>query len=337
MSGKDCFDKTRAMISVIIPVYNSERYIRECVESVLAQSFTYMEILLIDDGSRDKSKEICKAMCREDPRIRLITGKHSGVSAARNTGIEEARGKYLFFLDSDDRIHPKLLEELQDQAEAYAFDAVFCDYTEYPRLNEVKGKCGWEIGKKSDAEEWFHIKHLKQLSCIGGKMLRRDFIGVQRFDRDLVYGEDTVFLYYLVRKGMRMAYLDKEWYYYRKHPESVTYLAEGSAGGQNFKAIRIIRDSEAQRGQSFWAEEWECRLVWKILTEYLLAKNKKDVQNSRVMKRMMSEEQKQPLFKKLSAGRKILFYLLFWGCTYFPPVRRLWMMKREAGSRTWRI
>lgn len=100
------------LLSVIVPVYNSEEYIGSCVESVLEQSYSAFELILVEDGSTDNSLEICEALCRKDVRIRLMKQEHRGVSAARNLGIETAQGKYLFFLDSDDMIHPRLLESL---------------------------------------------------------------------------------------------------------------------------------------------------------------------------------------------------------------------------------
>ncbi len=99
-------------ISVIIPVYNTKEYLEDCVNSVLEQTWTKIEVILIDDGSKDGSKELCEELCRRDNRIRLFPQEHKGGSAARNAGIEAAEGEYLFFLDSDDMIHPQLLEAL---------------------------------------------------------------------------------------------------------------------------------------------------------------------------------------------------------------------------------
>ena len=100
------------LISVIVPIYNSDQYISGCVDSVLMQTYTYFELLLIDDGSTDHSRDICEGKCLLDERVRLIIQRHTGVSAARNAGIKASRGQYLFFLDADDMIHPKLLETL---------------------------------------------------------------------------------------------------------------------------------------------------------------------------------------------------------------------------------
>lgn len=100
------------LISVIVPVYNSSLYLSSCINSVLQQTFPYFELILVDDGSQDESKYICEKASRTDDRIRFIHQKHKGVSVARNRGIRAAKGNYLFFLDSDDMVHPYLFEVL---------------------------------------------------------------------------------------------------------------------------------------------------------------------------------------------------------------------------------
>ena len=99
-------------VSVIIPMYNAESYIRQCIHSVISQTWDNLEILVIDDGSTDRSLEICEELGRIDGRIRILTQKNRGVSAARNRGMEAAVGEYVFFLDSDDAIHPLLIEAM---------------------------------------------------------------------------------------------------------------------------------------------------------------------------------------------------------------------------------
>ena len=99
-------------ISVIIPMYHAEAFIRQCVRSVQDQSEQSWELIIIDDGSTDLGPAICEELGREDDRIRLYRQENRGVSHARNRGIDLAEGKYVFFLDSDDMIHPRLLEEM---------------------------------------------------------------------------------------------------------------------------------------------------------------------------------------------------------------------------------
>ena len=101
-----------AKVSVIVPIYKSEKYLPGCVSSIITQSFKDLEIILVDDGSQDKCPQICDSYAKQDKRIKVIHQKNKGQSAARNAGIDSATGDYLFFVDSDDRLHPKAIEIL---------------------------------------------------------------------------------------------------------------------------------------------------------------------------------------------------------------------------------
>ena len=113
-------------ISIIIPIYNVEKYLRECLDSILNQTFQNFEIICVDDGSTDKSLEILQEYKRKDDRFVILQQRHSGAGSARNNGIEFARGKYIQFLDSDDYFEPEMLEELYSHAEKYGADMVVC-------------------------------------------------------------------------------------------------------------------------------------------------------------------------------------------------------------------
>ena len=104
--------KTNDLISIIIPIYNRQELIEECIASVFAQSYQNFEIIIVDDGSSDNTYKICHSLAEADPRIKLFAMDHGGVSAARNKALDVATGEFIFFLDSDDVIHPSLLEAL---------------------------------------------------------------------------------------------------------------------------------------------------------------------------------------------------------------------------------
>ena len=98
-----------AEVSIIVPVYQVEKYIRQCVDSILAQTFTDFELILVDDGSKDQSGQICDEYARMDTRVKVIHKENGGLSDARNTGMDQASGKYFMFVDSDDYIAPTML------------------------------------------------------------------------------------------------------------------------------------------------------------------------------------------------------------------------------------
>ena len=116
-----------SLISVIVPIYNSEKYLDNTIKSIINQTYKNLEIILVDDGSTDKSYEICKKYQKKDNRIKLFHQKNKGVSFARNIGIENSNGEFLTFLDSDDLIDKKMYEKLFNAFDNN-LDYVFCDY-----------------------------------------------------------------------------------------------------------------------------------------------------------------------------------------------------------------
>ena len=115
------------LVSVIIPVYNVEKYLRQCLDSVLAQTYTKYEVLLIDDGSTDSSADICREYCKKDSRFKLYQKQNGGASSARNLGLENASGDYLFFLDSDDWIDVDSINKMVHIALHENVDFVFSE------------------------------------------------------------------------------------------------------------------------------------------------------------------------------------------------------------------
>lgn len=125
-------------ISIIIPVYNVEPYIKKCLDSVKAQTFTDFEAIIVDDSSPDGSIKIAMDFVASDPRFKIVTRENGGLSAARNTGIEYAKGKYIAFLDSDDFIAPSFLEKLYNACEENNADMAYCGFTYYIYKNGLK-------------------------------------------------------------------------------------------------------------------------------------------------------------------------------------------------------
>jgi glycosyltransferase involved in cell wall biosynthesis len=178
------------LVTVVTPAYNVARYIGEAVDSVLRQTFCDFEYLVIDDGSVDNSADIIRAHARDDPRFRLVQGEHRGLSAARNAGIQEAKGEYIAFLDGDDRWHPKFLDRQLQLIQSLPPDvgAVFCR----SRLMLENGTLvflQWQRAGRYDFDDFLVNSNPTRN---GSSLLIRKscFADVGGFDEDLRYIED---------------------------------------------------------------------------------------------------------------------------------------------------
>ena len=117
----------KGLVSIIVPVYNVEKYLDKCVQSLVRQTYSNLEIILIDDGATDNSGTVCDKWASKDERVKVIHTENRGLSAARNTGIDNSVGHFLCFVDSDDWIEPNMLEEMYNKAEEFQTDITMCD------------------------------------------------------------------------------------------------------------------------------------------------------------------------------------------------------------------
>lgn len=301
-------------VSIIIPVYNREMYIQGCIKSILAQSYNNYEIILIDDGSTDGSLEICKKLAKEDVRIKLILAKHEGVSAARNKGIDEAQGEYLFFIDSDDAIHPFLVETLVGGMKKY--NASIGGTKIHGIIEEIWYRVERKIAKRSGSanisyqnpEETLHAMFCTEspLSEIGGVMFRKDLIGETRFREELYIGEDFYFIYQNLIKGADSIFVDKKWYYCRIHQSNSSWNYDFSAFHNRFYRRQLVWESEETLGRVEYANMQKRQAFGAFTT--CICKNEPYDDECRKMRRFM-KKYKKVLFPAMNWKEKIKYYL----------------------------
>ena len=133
----------KSLISVIIPVYNVEEYLENCVQSVLNQTYTYIEVVMVDDGSTDKSGILCDKIAESDKRVVVLHKENGGLSSARNSGLENSIGEFVFFVDSDDSIDVNTLKTMVDAQQSKDYDLVICGHQNVDRdedINEYSGE-----------------------------------------------------------------------------------------------------------------------------------------------------------------------------------------------------
>lgn len=203
------------MISVIVPVYNSEKSLKKCIESVLKQSEQDLELLLINDGSTDKSAEICREYEKKDKRVHVIDKENEGVSAARNTGILYARGEYIQFVDSDDFIEKDMCKSLLQAVKEQNTDFAFCgfhhifqgrDIEKLPKTSEI-------LDRKCLCEEFLGLYEQGFLNMPWNKLYRRDLIS-DYFEADLSLGEDLLFNLSYLENVKKISVVKKPLYHY---------------------------------------------------------------------------------------------------------------------------
>lgn len=203
------------MISVIAPVYNAEKYLHRCIDSILVQSFTDFELLLINDGSKDNSGKICDEYAAKDSRIRVFHKENGGVSSARNLGLENAKGDYIMFVDSDDYMFPEMCELMAATIESKKADLVVCGTTE-------TGGGYWRPAADEDyslaqlKENFVQLLHTELLSPPWNKIFKRAIIGEQRFREDVSFGEDLMFNLGYIYKCEKVSFIKESPFFHEK-------------------------------------------------------------------------------------------------------------------------
>ena len=228
------FDDEFQTISIIIPVYNSSEYLRNCLNSVQQQKYNNIEVIIIDDGSKDNSKMICKEFVKSDSRFILHSLRHQGVSATRNYGLKIASGQYVVFLDSDDSIKNSYLQNLYKEIHDSAVDLVICDYNQVDVNSDTKDmehyvpKCGL-YQKKSYINQLAKCPGAHYFGVLWNKIYRMDIIQKEniQFDTRLELGEDFDFnMKYLAAIHQIRVIPDKLYTYYWNRPSSLTHAAK---------------------------------------------------------------------------------------------------------------
>ena len=193
--------KNEVTVSVVIPVYNVEKYLRECVDSVLRQTYSSYEIILVDDGSTDSSGSICDEYAAKDSRISVVHKDNGGQSSARNIGIKKAVGKYIYFLDSDDYIVEYSFAKLVEAAEKTCSDIVFFDAVSFTDMNDFKVKQNYIRKNKYNTDKGVNVfaemQKNNEFHCSPPLIfINRKFIKKSKLEfKEGIYYEDMLFTY----------------------------------------------------------------------------------------------------------------------------------------------
>ena len=250
-------------ISVIVPIYRVEQYLSDCVESVLSQTYSDFELILVDDGSPDRSGAICDTFAEKDSRIRVIHKENGGLSSARNAGLDIAQGKYVYFLDGDDTIHPELLSRvlpyLEDGADlvAFHFQWVYPDGKTEPCLYHENGSfaCSSQEDRVRFIIEKLLMEQIGWEACT--RVFRREKIESYKLrfeDNRRIFAEDLYFSLCYCAHADKIVSLSDCLYNYLQRDTSIM--------GENWTQLNIGRMNELGKAVLAFYQEWEdCNLL----------------------------------------------------------------------------
>ena len=280
-------------VSVIVPVYNTQDYLNECIDSVLNQSLADFELICIDDGSTDASLEILKDYEKKDNRVQVFSQKNSGLAASRNAGLNVAQGEYVLFLDSDDYLKSDTLEKLYNQAIENNLDLVFFKIINFNNKTRKESRSEYFDMKflkdmvKDEVFNWVQIKpRIFDISVTAtSKLFKRELIADISFPEGLIF-EDNLFFIKVILKANRAYFYDDYFYYRRIRPDSIT--------------------------NSYYSKFSDCIVIYDKIIEFIKGIGKYDEFSCLIFDRqcfdlfhrfkLLSEEYKEDYFNKMKAS-----------------------------------
>lgn len=211
------------LVSVIVPVYNAEKYLDRCINSIIKQTYENIELLLIDDGSTDQSSEICIAWKNKDSRVRFFHQENAGVSSARNLGLTNATGDYITFVDADDYIELDFCEKMVAVIQQSNAEIVFCEHRKIfeDGTRRFTGSNSNSIKTISRIE--FEYYGSKERRVVWGAIYLASLLKELKFSTGIAIGEDALFLANAIQKADKITYYDTILYNYRIQNESAYY------------------------------------------------------------------------------------------------------------------
>ena len=234
------------LVSVIVPVYNTEQYLEECVESVLNQDYSNIELILVDDGSPDNSPEICDAYAAKDQRVRVIHQRNSGLSCARNAGLAVAKGQWVLFLDSDDEWETSdFVTQLVAFAQTYGADVVCSNYRRMWDKEKLGAPC-CTIRKETD-DLWNIVSSNTYISSTCTKLLSHALLDQMGLTFPVnVCPEDVLWSLKLLSQAKRIGFVPAATYLYRVRKDSITHTLTSKNLQDLFTAFKDCKEVSVQ-------------------------------------------------------------------------------------------
>ena len=256
-------------VSIIVPVFNVEKYLKRCLESLISQTFKDIEIILVNDGSTDNSKNICEQFVKKDSRIILINKENAGVSSARNFGIEHSKGKYISFVDADDYVSIDMIDFLVKNLEKNKADISTCGHYNCYFNDDSIEKCYFKnsndsgiLDSRQSLQESLIGRKISLMPC--DKLFKRELFDEIRFPVGVIY-EDSAVIPKIMTKISKVYYSFIPKYYYVQRQNSIT---NSKFSYRNFDVIKVNKQNYdmVKNHYQFAIKHAEFRLLWSYLT-----------------------------------------------------------------------
>lgn len=310
-------------ISIVVPVYNAEKFLSRCVSSILGQTYKNIEVILVDDGSKDSSLEICRYFSSLDNRVKVFHQDNAGAGAARNLGIAQATGNYVGFVDADDWIDSEMYQYLYDLMTQYDADMTICEHIRCKDENEAKDILTKIAKNKVEIAEYNRDSYVKKYMKIGSqtieyypwnKLYKRSLLVNEQYPIDCTT-EDVVGTYKAVLKAKKIIYSSKVGYLYFYNQESVSSSFLPEKGIDMLPAWdEVVALSEPFPQYLEWAKINRARIDFNFLFQISTSRNYPEilVKNKPLINELISKLKLNKdilLNADISFSRKVLIYL----------------------------
>lgn len=208
-----------SLVSVLIPVYNASAYLKQCLDSVVNQTYSHLQIVLIDDGSTDKSWVIMQDYALKDNRIEIYHQENAGVAITRNHLLEKIKGEYFLFIDSDDWVELEMVDFLLQRLLLNKSDIAVCSVVKDDDITNLTFSEGLWYQEKV-VEEF--LKHISFNGSLCNKLIKTSLLNENRFDSRIMYGEDALFCWKIIQKLSCAIITNKQLYHYRRNLQSIS-------------------------------------------------------------------------------------------------------------------
>lgn len=303
----------KELISIIVPIYNVEKYLEECIESLILQDYENIEIILVDDGSQDKSKKICDKYAEKHSNIKTYHKENGGLSDARNYGIKKANGKYICFVDSDDFVKSDYISSMYDNLKKHNVQISACGYS-YCYLNgEIINRNFQNIEERYDKDEaQIYMSLIGYFNVVAwNKLYDKKLFDDIEFPKGKT-SEDMFIMYKIIEKAGSIYYSSKEKYLYRQREGSITknIIRNNSINIDGIEAAKEVY-TYFKNNNRIKVLPYIARLViFQTIGVYnaILCRNY-DKNKMRELRKEAKELKKEMTYDKLSKSRKIQLYI----------------------------